>query len=600
MSSNKKNYSQSDKENLRLMRSLITSKDPYPVLVNYLGAGNFKTSANGIRYSYSVNTRNDKSDSANVFLQNAEWKYNVWGDSSRGGSIIDFIKEEEDYSSVKDAMVKAAELLGIENLLDKKNGAATAVKEETRQEKLKRTHSILEEQRKANRATYKNGKLNHKITSCTEIKDNEDAIEFVKNRGLNPDKVPPGMYAIGFYHEKENKDGEVYKSKGFGVGIIIGGLNSFDPNNFADARADVHLKNPIKDKTTGKVIIKAKTVGNKDITVINSKYLGVANSNKLAIFESKFDYWAAYEAGLLKDTHVMLLNGASVDIHATKDIINLKNCCKKFGQLLNVTFFNQGDKPSIDSVIKIATKSGLDAFGFIRYEKDELKDDINDLHKKGKSIAMKISKQSNFLDKKDFGNLVYFHKNLYEEEDLEKLRKTLGYSMKQDLSKLNNMKEIVYLLIEAKGSLTEANNHVLSASSFISQNDKQVINNNIDEFNNKNAKVAGFIKHEIETGFSDHRILKKEKDEIFRLIDVSLNSKDGARFVNNDPEEKTNGIEIAMDFALKQHNIASLMKDKIITAITKLKEAHLSQKKTLETSDNSKTTTYDNSYNPAP
>ena len=116
-----------------------------------------------------------------------------------------------------------------------------------------------------------------------------------------------------------------------------------------------------------------------DITFIPDK-----QSTKVAVFESKMDYAAAYQQMPLDNVNIIIAN-------STSNALKVAELLKKANLTQSVMMFNQNDISGYKFTAQIAQEAGLESFKSIRYDvMGEYKTDINDLLLKGEKIADRI------------------------------------------------------------------------------------------------------------------------------------------------------------------------------------------------------------------
>ena len=122
------------------------------------------------------------------------------------------------------------------------------------------------------------------------------------------------------------------------------------------------------------------TFGEKDISFFKK-----ANSSKVAIFESKMDYAAAYQQMPIDDVNVIIANSTS-NAHKVAELLKKENLTK------NVMFFNQNDLPGYKFTVDIAKDINLKEYKSINYDViEEYKKDINDVLINDEKIADRIT-----------------------------------------------------------------------------------------------------------------------------------------------------------------------------------------------------------------
>src|SRR5690606_3513685 len=166
--------------------------------------------------------------------------------------------------------------------------------------------------------------------------------------------------------------------------------------------ADIHLLKPITLKNGN--VLKTMSFGNKDITVINNKDI----NNKIAIFESKMDYAAAYSQDIEKfeNTTSIIANGTGNYFKIIQELEKL-NAKEK-----EVLIYNQNDKAGDIFVAQILAQSKINKFDFIKYSPGEDGKDINDLIKDKVNIEDRFLKNNTLID---------FISNSKHKDDLEKV-----------------------------------------------------------------------------------------------------------------------------------------------------------------------------------
>lgn len=308
----------------------LISTDPQPIL-DRIG---IDYSANG-QDSYKLNVRDENTASAYINLKNGIWLYHDFGSGNKG--TIENVVMNYTGSNYKDSLELSLDAVGVPNyLVEAFNNTV-------------RNFSKIDEKIKQKQQENKQRSSSVPISKVVDIKDvstNITAVEYLKSRGIN--NIPPEFKIItGEYESK--KDTKIKKA--FGVGVLT-----------QDGKgADIHFLKPFGS-------MKTMSFGKKELSFFPNK-----ESNKLAIFESKMDYAAAYQQLDLKDTNVVIANTTSN--------------AKKIAALIvendfnDIEFFNQNDDSGVKFVNNIINESGrsLSDFSYIQYEKGEQKKDINDL-----------------------------------------------------------------------------------------------------------------------------------------------------------------------------------------------------------------------------
>ena len=321
----------------------LVLQDPLPVLQD-LGIG-FKELGND---SYRMNIRGEKTASAYISLKNGSWRYKDFG-TDKSGSIVNVVMDYtgKDYKS---ALNYSLQTLGVRNHLDEALNAKSQSYQlsQADRERIK-SQKEANQQREASHAISK-------VTTIYEVATNQLAVDYLASRGIL--KIPPQMKIIN--GEYQNKNGEIKKA--FGVGVLT-----------RDGQgADIHFLKKVGD-------LKTMSFGEKDIS-----FFANSNSSKVAIFESKMDYAAAYQQMNLDDVNVIIAN-------STSNAQKVAELLKKENLTQSVMMFNQNDLSGYKFVSDIAKGAELDVFKSISYNvMSEYKKDINDLLLENEKLADRI------------------------------------------------------------------------------------------------------------------------------------------------------------------------------------------------------------------
>ena len=178
-------------------------------------------------------------------------------------------------------------------------------------------------------------------------------VSYLASRGIL--KIPCYIKAIeGVYYNKNNEPKKV-----FGVGVL---------NN--SNGADIHFLYKLGD-------LKTINLWAKDVSLFKN-----TGSHKLAIFESKMDYAAAYQNLDFSDSDILIANSTS----------NLNKVVKllKEASYINVNIFQQNDPQGRSFAHEIVIQANLTSFNYIKYEAHEEGFDINDLLQKGVHIQDRV------------------------------------------------------------------------------------------------------------------------------------------------------------------------------------------------------------------
>lgn len=321
----------------------LVIQDPRPVLEDL-----------GIEYkeighdSYRMNLRNEDTPSAFISLKNSVWKYKDFG-NGQSGNIVNVVMDftNKDY---KEALNYSLQTLGVKNYLNealerKEDSFALS---QTDRERIKA-------QKEANISREASHPLS-RVVGVYKVATNQLAIDYLAARGII--KIPPHMKIIS--GEYTLKNGELKKA--FGVGVLT-----------QDGKgADIHFLKKVGD-------LKTMSFGEKEISFFKNPH-----STKVAVFESKMDYAAAFQQMPLDNVNIIIANSTS---NASK----VAELLKKENLTENVMMFNQNDIAGYKFTAQIAKEAGVESFKSIKYDAlEEYKMDINDLLLKGEKIADRI------------------------------------------------------------------------------------------------------------------------------------------------------------------------------------------------------------------
>lgn len=328
---------------IRRTNEELVIQDPHPILED-LGI-DYKVIGND---SYRMNLRSEDTPSAFISLKNGVWKYKDFG-NGQSGNIVNVVMDftSKDY---KAAFNYSLQTLHVKNHLyealhSKQQDYALSQADRER----------IKAQKEENMHREASHPLSH-VVGVYEVSTNQLAIDYLAARGIV--KIPPHMKIIS--GEYTLKNGE--QKKAFGVGVLTKDGTG----------ADIHFLKKIGD-------LKTMSFGEKEISFFINP-----NSNKVAVFESKMDYAAAYQQMPLDNVNIIIANSTS---NASK----VAELLKKENLTENVMMFNQNDISGYKFTAQIAREAGLVSFKNIRYDAiSEYKTDINDLLLKGERIADRI------------------------------------------------------------------------------------------------------------------------------------------------------------------------------------------------------------------
>jgi len=318
-------------------------QDPKPVLVD-LGIV-YKEMGND---SYRMNLRGEKTPSAFISLKNGLWSYKDFGGVGSNGSIINVVMDATG-KDFKSALNYSLQKLGVKNYLDEALDSKIQKYELSQADRER-----IKQQRESNKQKESSHNVS-KVTGSYEVSTNQLAVDYLRARGII--KIPPHFKVIS--GEYQNKNGDLKKV--FGVGVLT-----------QNGGADIHFLKKIGD-------LKTFQIGEKDISLFKN-----SNSRKVAVFESKMDYAAAFQQMDLSKVNVVIANSTS---NAQKVVGVLKENDYEIPPMV----FNQNDLAGYQFVSNIAESAGLEAVKSINYNvMSEYGKDINDLLMDGEKIADRI------------------------------------------------------------------------------------------------------------------------------------------------------------------------------------------------------------------
>ena len=292
-------------------RNQLHSADPYPILES-LNLNVVQVNAT----SYKLNLRDERHASAFISLINKKWVYKDFGDNSSGTieNIVMLVLRR----CYKDALTYCLSVLNKNEPIARNSSSYTNLSQ------VKHTNKS-------------------KVLQVKEPSDYTSVLTYLKSRKIT--KIPPEFRAIeGVYYNKNNEPKKV-----FGVGILndTGG-------------ADIHFLKKIGN-------LKTMNLGAKDISFYTCE-----SASKLAIFESKMDYAAAYQQIDFSASHILIAN-------STSNVHKVINKIHELNLELDITIFQQNDSQGCEFALQIAQKTNLSRFDYIKYFDGENGLDINDL-----------------------------------------------------------------------------------------------------------------------------------------------------------------------------------------------------------------------------
>lgn len=330
---------------IRRTNEELVLQDPHPVLqdlgIDYKELGND---------SYRMNLRGERNASAYISLKDGMWKYKDFGIDKKSGNIVNVVMDAtgKDY---KAALNYSLQTLGVRNYLDE----ALSSKEQS-YTLTESDRERIKSQREANKSRESSHPLS-RVTTVYEVSTNPLAVEYLASRGIL--KIPPQMKIInGTYTNNKNEEKRVY-----GVGVLTQDGQS----------ADIHFLQKIGD-------LKSMSLGQSDISFFKNP-----NSNKVAVFESKMDYCAAYQQMPLDGVNIIIASSVS-NASKVAELLKKENLTQT-----TPMFFNQNDLAGYKFVADIMQKADIQEVKSISYNvMSEYKKDINDLLLDGEKIADRI------------------------------------------------------------------------------------------------------------------------------------------------------------------------------------------------------------------
>jgi len=362
---------------MRLTKENLHIQDPKEVLdelkIDYKAIGHD---------SYRMNIRGERDASAFISLKHGIWKYKDFG-SNAGGTIENVVMDATGMN-YKDALNFSLNIYKLPNHLEEAIGQKTDISPKLNEEQKEKIESIKKENIQRSKSNFVSN-----VTSVKDIGDYKPAIEYLASRGIT--KIPFNMKIIN--GEYQAQSGELKTA--FGVGVLTRDKTG----------ADIHFLKPWGD-------MKSISFGKKDISFFKNP-----NSQKVAIFESKMDYAAAFQQMNLDSINVIIANSASNHLKVA-DLIKEEN-------FSTVQFFNQNDKAGYDFVAKTVEEADIKAFGCLKYNvMSEYKQDVNDLLMKNEKISERIQD----------GNLEYFKNVSNSLEQILQAQKELSNYQHRDIN----------------------------------------------------------------------------------------------------------------------------------------------------------------------
>lgn len=341
--SQKKFTDEEIKNFIRRTNEELILQDPHRLLLD-LGI-DFKELGND---SYRMNIRGEKTPSAYISLKGGVWRYRDFG-TDKSGNIVNVVMDYtgKDYKS---ALNYSLQTLGVPNYLEQ------ALNSKQQDYQLSQADKERIKHQKETNAQRESSHPLSKVTTVYEVSTNQMAVDYLASRGIV--KTPPQMKVIN--GEYTNSKSEVKHI--FGVGVLTRD----------NTGADLHFLTKLGD-------LKSMSLGQSEISFFKNP-----NSSKVAIFESKMDYAAAYQQMPLDDVNVIIANSVSNSTKVAELLISE-------GLTQTPMIFNQNDAACYRFVADIMQKAAIPEVKSIGYQvMTEYKKDINDLLLEGVKIADRI------------------------------------------------------------------------------------------------------------------------------------------------------------------------------------------------------------------
>ena len=352
----------------------LHTTDPINIL-NDLGI-DYKIKRNGTQYEFAIRNE-DKTASANLYIaKDGNWRFYDFGTGESG--TVENVVMKLDNKDYKEAREYAISKLGVNDYFAQELALRKDLDYTPKSINLSDEARIkIDELKEANKDKASQFNNNTRIISIKEIDEsNTQAMEYLKSRGIT--KIPNFMYEA----EGEifgSKNGRSYNIKNIGLGVAT---TNIEPLENEKLGVDIHYYNPVELKNGTN--LKTGTYGANGISpFING------TGEKLIIAESKWDMAAANEKNLLTNATCIIANSTS-NFKLIDEYIKDK-------QFTNTLILNQNDKPGDDFKDKIIHSENLQtkAIYVIKYNDDEVKQDVNDLLKNGVELRTRVTKVTN-------------------------------------------------------------------------------------------------------------------------------------------------------------------------------------------------------------
>jgi len=206
--------------------------------------------------------------------------------------------------------------------------------------------------------------LNSKVIFTDDLKNHQNCIYYLsEERGLI--KYPKELKYIEGIYQGTNDNGEKYTQKYSGIGIIniSGGADIRFPKTMEQGKA------------------KSRSVGEKDIIILNQENLNYKDTNTFIVAESTYDMIALYnqsEFAKIYANSVPIISNGAANAKAVIDFINANKDDNS-----RIIYLPQADEPNQKFLQSVVI--GINIQKYVRIEfsdkETEEKADINDLHK---------------------------------------------------------------------------------------------------------------------------------------------------------------------------------------------------------------------------
>ena len=429
----------------------VSSQDPASILVAL--DIEFKTKSGG--YIFTRPSRSENTASCHFGIDNGVWKWTDFGDGQKSGNMLSLI-QESGISDFKEALKLCMNTYNINDVLDE---AFVLIKLENNELKRKYWGDNFVDEAINNNQDSNNNKgiaeiLQNAQLAVAELKKTNEVLEKISqtnsrviyasnnipkkfkdmmcDRGIHG-QVKEMLHIKGEVRGTNSKTGEKYKYVTEGVGILCGDENTL-ARIYADIAkvgiakvneefesvtigGDIHFPEYINRQGDKK---KTTSFGFKDLTYVDNEGAG---SGKIAVFESKNDYYAAAEKRNFKSENIdiVVTNGTGRATEAS-DLI-------RANQYDKIIIYNQFDIPGTKFISDVM-KRNTSGFEYLNYESNEFKQDPNDLLKNGIHI------EDRFRQVHSIDQIGYLITKIESYASTQVLDQTESLKMKKEIDKL--------------------------------------------------------------------------------------------------------------------------------------------------------------------